>query len=246
MTITIQTVDDYHAMSEQAAEYFYDAIKENPDIHIGLATGGTPSGMYEALIQKIQDSALPLGAIQTFNLDEYIGLSQDDPNSYYTFMKDTLFAPLKLSRNQTYVPDGNTSDHEMECRRYEALIDEHGIDLQLLGVGENGHIGFNEPGTPFDSVTHVIELNDTTREANARYFNSPDEVPTHAITMGIRSILKAKKIVLLASGTNKAEAISALFRDTITEDWPITALKEHPDVTVIVDKAAAGQIPDEK
>lgn len=246
MTITITTVRDYEAMSQTAADHFYHAIQAKPDIHIGLATGGTPAGMYEALIQNIRANALPLGAIQTFNLDEYIGLSQDDPNSYYTFMKDTLFAPLKLSRNQTYVPDGNTSDHEMECGRYEALIDEHGIDLQLLGVGENGHIGFNEPGTPFDSVTHVIELNDTTREANARYFNSPDDVPTHAITMGIRSILKAKKIVLLASGANKAEAISALFRDTITEDWPITALNTHPDVTVIVDEAAASRIPEQK
>ncbi|AOM84504.1 glucosamine-6-phosphate deaminase [Salisediminibacterium beveridgei] len=242
MTIKMQHVKDYGEMSQKAAAFFYEAIHSNPKIHLGMATGGTPSGMYQELIHKLTEHPLPLGAIKTFNLDEYVGLTQDDPNSYYTFMRETLFAPLKLSRNQTYVPDGRTTDHEAECTRYENLLDTHGIDVQLLGVGANGHIGFNEPGTPFHSTTHVVQLNPSTREANARFFDRQEDVPTHAITMGIASILKAKQIVLLASGETKSEAIFQLLNGTMSEEWPITALQHHPDVTVMVDEAAASKI----
>lgn len=242
MSIQLIHAKDYKELSRLAAELFYEAIQENRAIHLGMATGGTPSGMYDELISQLQNNPLPLGSIKTFNLDEYVGLTQDDPNSYYTFMRETLYAPLKLSRNQTYVPDGRTTDNEAECQRYESLLDTHGIDLQLLGVGANGHIGFNEPGTSFDTLTHVVALNASTREANARFFEKPEDVPTHAITMGIASILKAKRIVLLASGEAKAEAIFHLMNGTISEEWPITALQNHPDVTVIVDQEAARQI----
>ncbi|WP_026698689.1 glucosamine-6-phosphate deaminase [Alkalicoccus chagannorensis] len=239
-------VPDYEAMSREGASLFYEAIQSRPDICLGLATGGTPVGMYEALIRKLKEEPLDLNGIYTFNLDEYTGLDEEDPNSFFSFMKHHFYEPLQLSRNQSFLPDGTAGDLEGECRRYESLLEDYGVDLQLLGVGENGHIGFNEPGTSFDSVTHIVKLKTSTREANARFFSSMDEVPTHAITMGIGSILKAGRIVLIASGKAKAEAVAQLMYGTEDEAWPITALRRHADVTVIADAAAASLLEEEK
>ncbi|WP_088032471.1 glucosamine-6-phosphate deaminase [Evansella clarkii] len=235
-------VKDYNEMSKTAAELFFTKIKERPSLHLGLATGGTPVGMYEKLTEMLRSSTVSTGSLKIFNLDEYAGLPQNDPNSYFSFMKKHVYNPWGLKADQCFIPDGTAKNLEEECRRYEALLDEHGVDIQLLGAGENGHIGFNEPGTPFHSETHVEKLKNTTREANARFFPSLEEVPTHAVTMGISSILKAKEIVLIASGEAKAEAINSLVNSAMTEEWPITALQQHPEVTVIVDEAAAASI----
>lgn len=241
----INIASDYHDMSRQAAERFYEKLQADPSVHFGLATGGTPIGMYRHLSELLASSPLKTDALKTFNLDEYIGLPPSDPNSFYSFMKEQVYKPWNLQADQCFIPDGNAADLEKECERYEAMIDQYGIDVQLLGVGKNGHIGFNEPGTRFDALTQVVELKPSTRKANARFFPSTDDVPTHAVTMGIGSILKAKEIVLIASGEAKAEAVYALVHREQTEDWPITALKQHRNVTVIVDEAA-GRLIDTK
>ncbi|MBH0230796.1 glucosamine-6-phosphate deaminase [Halobacillus yeomjeoni] len=232
-------VADYEEMSTKTAAFFYCSTKGRPNLHLGLATGSTPIGFYEKLVERLQANLVDVSHLRTFNLDEYIGLHHDHPQSYHTFMRNLFYQPLGLSKHQTFIPDGTAEDIEQECERYEQQIQElGGLHIQLLGVGKNGHIGFNEPGTPFDSRTHCVELKSSTREANARFFESMEDVPTHAITMGIGTILEAEKIVLLASGEEKAEAIYQLVHGTYSEKWPITALQKHKDVTVYLDEDA--------
>jgi len=233
-------VNTYEELSGKASEMIINAVKNNPNLKLGLATGSTPIGTYQRMIEDHKKNGTSYENVITVNLDEYVGLPKNHPESYRSFMDRQLFDHINIKRENTHVPDGNAEDLEAECKRYEAIIDSlGGLDFQLLGIGQNGHIGFNEPGTPFDSVTHVVELTENTRQANARFFNSIDEVPTKAITMGIKSILKSKEILLLISGESKAEALRRLMHEDISEDFPASALKNHPNCTVIYDKAAS-------
>lgn len=226
-------------LGKEAAAIIARTIAAKPDAVLGLATGGTPIETYKELIQLHQAHQLSFKQTKTINLDEYAGLNPEHENSYMTYMKRHLFDHIDLPQDQYFLPNGNAAHLEKECLRYDQLIEDvGGIDLQLLGIGQNGHIGFNEPGTPFNSKTHVVQLDENTRQANARYFSSIDEVPTHAITMGIASILSSKKILLLASGKSKAKVIQYLEQAEIHPDFPASALKLHEDVTVMIDREA--------
>lgn len=233
-------VRDYEWLSKKAAAMVEEEVKNNRLCKLGLATGGTPKRMYELLVESYKASNEQLYKdITTFNLDEYVGLSPEDPNSYYYYMRTHLLNDLDVSVGQMNIPNGIAGDLEEECEKYDKLI-EHlgGVDLQILGIGENGHIGFNEPGTSFSQGTHVVTLEPSTLEANARYFSSLEDVPKQAITMGIQTIVKSKQIILLASGHKKAEAIQRLVEGEVTEQFPASILKTHPNVTVIVDEPA--------
>jgi glucosamine-6-phosphate deaminase len=238
--MNIIVCQNYDHLSDYAKDLVIDTINTNDKPVLGLATGSTPAGMYQALIKAYQQNQVSFKDVTTFNLDEYIGLDKDDPNSYHHFMAEHLFNHVDIDQNNTFVPPGNTDNHEQACRDYEDNIHRHGnIDLQVLGLGVNGHIGFNEPGTPFDTRTHVIELASSTREANARFFDSIDDVPTHAITMGIETIMESKQILLLASGDSKKEAVYRLVNGEVTPDFPASILHRHNNVTVILDRDAA-------
>ncbi|AOZ89190.1 glucosamine-6-phosphate deaminase [Bacillus xiamenensis] len=230
---------DKDQLGKEAAAFIARTIKSKADAVLGLATGGTPIDTYKELIRLHQAEKLSFKQTRTVNLDEYVGLDPNHENSYMTYMRRHLFDHIDLPKDQYFLPNGAASQLEEECLRYDQLIEDlGGIDLQLLGIGQNGHIGFNEPGTPFDSKTHVVQLDEHTRKANARYFSSIDEVPTHAITMGIASILSSKKILLLASGKSKAEVIQYLEQTDVHPDFPASALKLHQDVTIFIDREA--------
>ncbi|MBE4910554.1 glucosamine-6-phosphate deaminase [Bacillus luteolus] len=233
-------VKNYDEMAKKGAEILYQDISSNPKITLGLATGGTQIGVYTHLRKLHENTPLDLKDITTFNLDEYIGLAPESDNSYHFYMNKYFFQPMGISKKQTYLPNGLAEDIAEECKRYEKLIVEHGgIDIQVLGVGSNGHIGFNEPKTSFHCRTHEVNLAESTIQANARYFDSIEDVPKKAISMGIETIMEAKKIILFASGSKKAKAIYQLLRtDEIDADWPVTILKTHPNVTIVVDEAA--------
>lgn len=232
-------VNDYETMSKKGAEIIISLVQSNPETTLGLATGSTPIGLYENLIQDHKENGTSYKKITTFNLDEYMGLDGDHPQSYRYFMDHQLFNHIDIPKEQTHVPNGNAANMEEEAQNYDNQIKAHGgIQLQLLGIGNNGHIGFNEPGTAFDSRTHIVQLDESTRKANSRFFDSIDEVPTHAITMGIQTILESKQIILLASGASKADAIHKLITEEPNEDFPASALKQHDNVIVIVDKDA--------
>ncbi|MCM3726822.1 glucosamine-6-phosphate deaminase [Neobacillus cucumis] len=230
---------DYQDMSKIAADYIIEKVNQFPKIKLGLATGGTPMGIYSNLIADHQKNGTSYRGVMTFNLDEYVGLSGDNPNSYRYYMNHNLFNHIDIQMNNTFVPRGTIDDVLKECESYEELLTKHkGIDLQILGIGANGHIGFNEPGTSFQSQTHVVELAPSTRQANARFFNRLEEVPTQAITMGIATIMKSREILLLVSGEQKKDALKTLLTGNIDERFPASVLKNHPYVTIIADKAA--------
>lgn len=229
----------YDELSQKAAEALISRIMKNPRLNLGLATGSTPTGLYANLIEDHKKNKTSYKEINTFNLDEYIGIAKKDPQSYHYFMCENLFEHIDIPLEQTHIPDGTARDLDEECNRYEQFIKEHGgIDLQVLGIGQNGHIGFNEPGTPFASRTHIITLAESTRKANSRFFDSLAEVPTRAITMGIASIMDSKEIFLLISGSSKAEALARLMNGEISEQFPASVLKKHPNVTIFADKQA--------
>lgn len=232
-------VANYEEMSQKAADCIIRQVKEKPDSVLGLATGGTVIGTYQLLAKDHQKNGTSYRQILTVNLDEYIGISSEHEQSYHFYMKKRLFDHIQIPPENTYLPDGQAEDLEEECKRYDERIESlGGIDLQLLGIGVNGHIGFNEPGTPFDSKTHIVELSESTRKANARFFNTLEEVPKKAITMGIETIMKSKKILLLASGLKKAPIIRKLFQEGITEEIPASVLKKHENVVLIADEEA--------
>ncbi|EFI67572.1 glucosamine-6-phosphate deaminase [Lysinibacillus capsici] len=227
-------VNTYEEMSEVAATIFSKQIQEKPDSVLGLATGGSPVGMYKELVARHQAGQLSFKEIQTFNLDEYVGIEQSSPASYFTFMHENLFNFVDIQPKNVHLPNGQAANLAEECAAYDKRIEEAGgIDLQLLGIGVNGHIAFNEPGTSFDAKTNIVELTESTRTENAIYFDDPSEVPTHAITMGIHSIMKAKEIVLIAFGEKKLAAIEKLKSGHITEEFPASQLLNHPNVTII-------------
>lgn len=235
---------DYDSMSRRAAEIFIEEIRKKPDIILGLATGSTPIGTYKELINEYNKGNLDFSKVKSFNLDEYIGLDGSHPNSYRYFMDDNLFNHINIDKNNTFVPSGIAEDLENHCKEYDKMIDEAGgIDIQVLGIGENGHIAFNEPDEKLSNGTFVVNLTEETIMANSRFFDNNEEVPKKAISMGIGSILKAKKIVLLASGRKKANVIKELLgNDFITTKLPASFLLLHQDVTIIVDEEAYGKL----
>lgn len=228
---------DYNQLSQWAAEMIADAVKEKPDIVLGLATGGTPLGTYQALIEMHQREGIDFSKVRSFNLDEYHGLEASHPQSYHYFMQTNLFQHINIKPENVHIPNGVCENIEEECRAYDQKIhDCGGIDLQLLGIGANGHIGFNEPGHELQLNTHRVKLTEATIQANSRFFDSVEEVPTHAITMGIKGIMSAKKILLLASGAQKAPVIKRMLEGTLSTQVPASVLQLHPDVVIIVDQ----------
>lgn len=237
---------DYSEVSKKAAQLILSQVTLKPNSVLGLATGSTPVGMYKELTKLYEKGLIDFSKVTTFNLDEYCGVSQSNPQSYYQYMEENLFANVNINSELTNLPKGDATDIETECQEYEQRIRmAGGIDLQVLGIGNNAHIGFNEPNQHFETVTHVVELNESTRQANARFFNGLDEVPTHAITMGIGSIFKSKKIMLLASGLGKAQAIFDTVNGKVQSNTPSSILRLHPDVVIILDEEAASLL-DEK
>lgn len=235
--------EDYNEMSKKAANLIGAQMVMKPDSVIGLATGSSPIGTYKELIRRCDAGEIDFSEITTVNLDEYRGLPRDNDQSYYYFMNHNLFDHVNIDKEKTHVPNGMVEDAEKECSDYEALIESlGGIDLQLLGLGHNGHIGFNEPAAQFDKVTHCVDLQESTIEANKRFFDSIDEVPRQAYTMGIGTIMGAKKIVVVVSGEDKAEIVKKAFTGPVTPNVPASILQMHPDVTVICDAAAYSKI----
>lgn len=226
-----------------AADQVCNLVQEKPESVLGLATGGTPLGLYDELVKRYQAGLVDFSQVRTFNLDEYVGLDGDHPQSYRQYMRQHLFDKVNLRPENTHLPRGTVTDLWAEAARYDALLEELGpIDLQILGIGENAHIAFNEPGTPFSSRTHVVDLTESTIEANSRFFASREEVPRQAITMGIASILRARHVILLAQGIKKAEAIRLSLEGDMTPQVPGSALQAHPSVLAVVDKPAASQL----
>lgn len=237
--MNIIEVKNYQDMSKAAADYIITKVQQSPNLILGLATGGTPVGTYQCLVEDHQQNKTSYRNVKTFNLDEYAGLSKENPHSYHSYMNEHLFSHIDIESTNTHIPSGKIETIHAEPEAYEELIKQAcGIDLQILGIGQNGHIGFNEPGTPFASNSHIVELAPSTIEANARFFETPDQVPTKAITMGINTIMKSKEILLLVSGENKREALSQLLDGKISEDFPASALLNHPNVVIIADEAA--------
>lgn len=234
---------DYKDMSRKAANIISAQIILKPDCVLGLATGSTPIGLYEQLVEWYKKGDLDFSHLSTVNLDEYKGLNRENDQSYYYFMHDHLFNHVNVRPECTNVPNGMEPDSEKECRRYEELIDSlGGADLQLLGLGHNGHIGFNEPAPIFEKATHCVDLTESTIEANKRFFASADEVPRQAYTMGIGTIMKAKKVLVVVSGEDKAEIVAKAFSGDVTPDVPASILQMHQDVTVVADKAALSKL----
>lgn len=230
---------NYEEMSHEAALVLEKELAAKPDMVIGFATGSTPEGMYAELVRDCKAGKIDFSGVTTVNLDEYCGLSPEHDQSYRYFMQKNLFDHINVDPAKTNLPVGNVEDYEAEAARYEKLVADLGYaDLQILGVGGNGHIGFNEPAESILAETHVTALTPETIQANSRFFASIDDVPTSALTMGVGTIMHARHILLLASGAAKKAAISALLGDSVTTLCPVTLLKLHPNVTVICDEAA--------
>ncbi len=237
--MNIYRVKNYEDMSRRAAAIVSAQIVLKPDCVLGLATGSSPEGLYQNLVKQYQDGDLDFSRVTSVNLDEYKGLAPDHEQSYRRFMNDHLFDHVNIDKDRTFVPDGLNEDSEKVCSAYDALIARTGgIDLQLLGLGNNGHIGFNEPADAFTCGTHCVELTQSTIDANKRFFASEDLVPRYAYTMGIGNIMAAKKILLIVSGKGKAEALQAALTGPVTPKVPASVLQLHPDVVVVADEDA--------
>lgn len=233
-TMKVIYTKSYAELSEKAAELIAAQVQGKAESVLGLATGSTPIGTYEKLIEMNKAGKVDFSKVTSINLDEYVGLTGDHDQSYRYFMNDKLFNHVNINKENTNVPNGVAADIEAECKRYDALIEEKGgIDLQLLGIGHNGHIGFNEPCDIFEKNTHRVQLGETTIQANARFFGSMDEVPKEAVTMGIQAIMMAKKVLLIANGPDKKDIIEKAVNGPVTPQVPASILQFHPDVTVI-------------
>ena len=231
--------DNYELASKEAYEIIKDLLVSNPKAILGLATGSTPIGLYKNLIKGVENKEISFKDVQTVNLDEYVNLPITHPESYYSFMHTNLFNHVDIKEENVHIPCGNGNLKE-NCDNYNKVLESLTQDMQLLGIGANGHIGFNEPGTSFDSLTHIVDLKEKTRQDNARFFDQDiNKVPTQAITMGIKNIMDAKLVIIIASGKNKAEAVKALVNGPVTEECPASVLQNHPNTIVIVDKDAA-------
>ncbi len=237
----IHVLDDYQQLSLKAASLVASQIILRPNSVLGLATGSTPRGLYSHLTQ-MED--LDFSAVQTFNLDEYLGLEPDHPQSYHHYMQEHLFRHINISPAGIHMPPGQPDNLEQACREYDrALTAAGGIDLQILGIGLNGHIGFNEPASRLKTATHVVDLSPTTIEANSRFFPSPEQVPRRAISMGMGSIMRARKILLLVSGADKAEIVARTVGGEITTEVPASLLQLHREVIIMLDKEAGSHLP---
>lgn len=234
---------DYDDLSRKAANIISAQVLLKPDCVLGLATGSTPIGTYKQLIEWYEKGDLDFSAAKSVNLDEYRGLTRDNDQSYYYFMYNNLFKHININMENTNVPDGTEPDSEKECSRYENVIEAYGgVDLQLLGLGHNGHIGFNEPDKDFPRTTHCVDLTQSTIEANKRFFASADDVPKQAYTMGIGTIMKARKILLVVSGADKAQILHDVLCGPVTPEVPASILQLHSDVIVVADEAAMAKL----
>lgn len=242
----IIVAENYEEMSKKAADIVASQIILKPESVVGLATGGTPVGFYKELIEIYRSGKFSFKNIKTFNLDEYYGLDSNNPQSYHYYMMENLFNHIDINLENVNIPCGTAENIAVECENYEVKIKvAGGIDIQVLGIGTNGHIGFNEPDIKFEARTHLVNLDEETIEANSRFFNSVEEVPKSAISMGIKTIMHARKIVLLASGSEKAKVIKGMISGHITPDLPASILQLHPDVALILDKDAAAELKEE-
>jgi glucosamine-6-phosphate deaminase len=230
------------SLDEAVSRLLIEQVNKHPKSVLGLATGSTPLGIYKQLMDDHKRHKTSYQDVVTINLDEYVGLDKNSPASYQSFMKVNLFDALDINPKNTFIPDGGTKDLDAACQAYDDIMKKHPIDIQLLGIGSNGHIGFNEPNTPFDSETHIIELALKTRTDNAVHFKSLDDVPTQAITMGIKSITNAKRILLVAIGANKAQAVKGMIFGEVDPILPASVLQTHPNVDVFLDYQAASLI----
>lgn len=239
----VQITADFDAMSKLAAEIVAERVRRKPDCVVGFATGSTPLGLYKELIRMHHEEGLDFSKITTFNLDEYVGLPPEHDQSYHYFMWENLFHHINVDKRFVHIPMGMAKDIDAFCAWYEEkMVEAGGIDLQILGIGANGHIAFNEPGSSLGSRTRIKTLTGTTLEANAPFFKKPEEVPKYALTMGVGTIMDAKELLLLASGAGKADAIAATCEGPITAMWPATIVQMHRNATVVVDKAAASKL----
>lgn len=235
----IYRAKDYDDMSRKAANILSAQIIMKPNCVLGLATGSTPIGAYRQLVEWYQKGDLDFSEVRSVNLDEYRGLPREHEQSYYYFMNDNLFSKVNILPENTNIPNGMEMDAEAECARYNALMESlGGVDMQLLGLGHNGHIGFNEPATSFEKMTHCVDLTESTIQANTRFFASEAEVPRQAYTMGIKNIMQAKKILLIVSGADKAAILKETLCGEVTPNVPASILQMHNDVTVVADEAA--------
>ncbi|MBO8423416.1 MAG: glucosamine-6-phosphate deaminase [Firmicutes bacterium] len=236
--IVIQTAN-YEELSRKAYELMRPVLIEKPDAVLGLATGSSPIGLYKGMIADYKAGNVSYKNMISINLDEYADLPVEHPESYRSFMNRNLFDHIDIDKANTHVPDGLAADKEAACSEYTAFAAAHPIDVQILGIGANGHIGFNEPGTSFGAHTHLVELKEGTRRDNARFFdNDIDKVPTHAVTLGLADIMQAKMIILIANGTAKAEAVRRMIQGPVDVACPASVLQTHPCVYVVVDEAA--------
>lgn len=241
--MNIIKVKNYKELSMQAAGIVAAQISRKKNTVLGLPTGQTPLGMYQELLKRFRKGEIDFSQVITFNLDEYYGLSPEHPQSYNYYMWQTFFNNINIKKENVFIPDGVTKDVQKECRYYESLIEKKGgIDLQFLGIGDNGHIGFNEPATALNSKTHLVNLSQATIEANSRFFNDIEDVPRKALTMGMGTIMKAKQIILLASGMKKASAIAKTIKGQVSTEIPASLLQLHRDITIIIDKEAAREV----
>ncbi|MCI9527340.1 MAG: glucosamine-6-phosphate deaminase [Lachnospiraceae bacterium] len=237
--MNIIKANDYNDMSRKAANIISAQVIVKPDCVLGLATGSSPLGLYANLVERYKQGDLDFSQVKSVNLDEYLGLTHDNPQSYYYFMNENLFRQINIAPENTHIPDGLAENAEQACAEYEQIIQSlGGIDLQLLGLGNNGHIGFNEPGTAFEQPTHCVSLTESTIQANSRFFEKLEDVPTKACTMGIKSIMSAKKIVIIVNGKGKADIVQKAFFGPVTTDVPASILQMHPNVTLVADAEA--------
>lgn len=234
--------DNYDEVSKAAFDVMKDIVRKDRPV-LGLATGSSPVGLYKEMIKDHKENGTSYADTISFNLDEYIGLPKSHRESYYTFMHENLFNHIDIKEENAHVPLGDCEDPEKSAKDYENELKKYDVDIQVLGIGSDGHIAFNEPGCPFDSETHIMELTEQTRKDNARFFDDNiDEVPKLAITQGLASIMRAKKIILIATGLNKADAIKNMIAGKKIIDCPASILQDHPDVTVVLDKDAASKL----
>jgi len=237
--------ETYEEMSKRGAEIFIEQLKNKPDSVLGLATGSTPIGMYKELIKANKKGEIDFSKVKTFNLDDYYKIPRDNEHSYWATMRRNLFDDTNIKDENINIPNCQDDDYESFYLEYEKKIKEAGgIDLQVVGIGHNGHIGFNEPGSSFSSRTRKVDLTESTIEANSRFFKNEDEVPKEAITMGMGTVMEARKIILMANGEGKAEAVAKAVEGEVSEEVPASILQKHPDVVFLVEKEAAGRLKD--
>ena len=243
--LKIVSARDYDDMSRKAANIISAQVILKPDTVLGLATGSTPIGAYHQLIDWYKKGDVDFSQVRTYNLDEYRGLSHDDPQSYHYFMRDNFFDHINIDLNNTHVPDGANPDAEAACAEYDKMVADAGYpDLQLLGIGNNGHIGFNEPDDHFSKGTHCVDLTESTIKANSRLFEREEDVPRQAYTMGVQTIMLARRIVLVVSGENKADIVREAFFGPVTPRVPASILQLHTDVSIVADEAALSKCTD--